>query len=78
MVLSLVAVYVFIHGGSLVDIIGTFCYNVSSIPLLKDEDAFTVAPDWKPPLPDLSPEMCESKEEICPCPHAYLEVNYTI
>ncbi|KAL4236675.1 hypothetical protein ACF0H5_005059 [Mactra antiquata] len=39
-----------------------------------DEDAFNVLPNWRPPLPDLSPEMSENKDETCPCPHAYLEL----
>ncbi|XP_060558580.1 atrial natriuretic peptide receptor 1-like [Ruditapes philippinarum] len=39
-----------------------------------DEDAFSVKPGWKPPMPDFDPDMCESKDDICPCPDAYTKL----
>ncbi|XP_045157129.2 atrial natriuretic peptide receptor 1-like [Mercenaria mercenaria] len=37
-----------------------------------DEDAFSVEPGWKPPMPNFDPELCENKDDICPCPAAYM------
>ncbi|XP_052256340.1 atrial natriuretic peptide receptor 1-like [Dreissena polymorpha] len=39
-----------------------------------DEDAMTVPECWKPPLPDLSPEASETKDDICPCSQHYLHL----
>ena len=41
--------------------------------MFQDEDAFSVAPGWKPPIPLLD-EMTESKDDICPCPSDYAQV----
>ena len=41
--------------------------------MLQDEDAFSVPPGWKPPIPLLD-EMTESKDDICPCPSDYAQV----
>ena len=40
----------------------------------KDEDASSVPEGWKPPVPDLSPEKSETKDDVCPCPTAYTQV----
>ncbi|KAK3089985.1 hypothetical protein FSP39_008227, partial [Pinctada imbricata] len=39
-----------------------------------DEDPFDLPQKWKPPLPDLSPEMAEDTESACPCPSDYLKL----
>ncbi|XP_052777167.1 atrial natriuretic peptide receptor 2-like [Mya arenaria] len=39
-----------------------------------DEDAFSVPAYWKPPFPDLSPDACENKDDICPCAEHYLHL----
>ena len=47
--------------------------------VLKDEDPFYTPKYWKPPLPDLSPEMAEDADSACPCPTDYTQVlNYSI
>lgn len=39
-----------------------------------DEDPFDIPKYWKPPLPDLSPEMAEDAESACPCPADYTQL----
>lgn len=44
--------------------------------ILKDEDPFDIPKYWKPPLPDLSPEMAEDADSACPCPADYTQVGH--